>query len=245
MRCACGCRPGQRHTPRQRSWVIRGCSKYTTRRKRIENRRVITNFPSLLALTPTRTPRPTTDKAKAAEVGASASLDSKAELACSEREIVENKTAGKENAAGGRKDSKAGDNSVVLQGGRGLSVCFYRLVGVETGRKEATCSIKTSTREPGRVWKDSGLSVWSRCTWGRGVSRLMVALGRRSTSPQSNAPLPLTVPDRGRFRLGKRSRGQALKPQSALGSGYLVVGPSRGKVYSITAQFSGRGSDSS
>jgi len=54
-------------------------------------------------------PRSTTNKAKAAGIGASSFLDLKAEVASKEKEITENKATGKKTASGGRKPGKVSD----------------------------------------------------------------------------------------------------------------------------------------
>ena len=54
-------------------------------------------------------PRSTTNKAKAAGIGASSFLDLKAELAAKEKEISENRTGGKKTTAGGQKPGKVSD----------------------------------------------------------------------------------------------------------------------------------------
>ena len=51
-------------------------------------------------------PRSTTNKAKAAGVGASSFLDLKAELAAKEKEVAENKAAGRKTTSGGQKPGK-------------------------------------------------------------------------------------------------------------------------------------------
>ena len=51
-------------------------------------------------------PRFTTNKAKATGIGASSFLDLKAELAAKEKEIAENKAAGKKSTSGGQKPGK-------------------------------------------------------------------------------------------------------------------------------------------
>ena len=51
-------------------------------------------------------PKSTTNKAKAAGIGATSFLDLKAELAAKEKEIVENKVAGKKTTSNGRKPGK-------------------------------------------------------------------------------------------------------------------------------------------
>ena len=63
-------------------------------------------------VTPTRdgacqmAPKSTTNKAKAAGIGASSFLDLKAELAAKEKEISENKAVGKKTTSNGRKPGK-------------------------------------------------------------------------------------------------------------------------------------------
>ena len=51
-------------------------------------------------------PRSTTNKAKAAGIGASSFLDLKAELAAKEKEIAEDRTSGKRTSSGGKKPGK-------------------------------------------------------------------------------------------------------------------------------------------
>ena len=58
-------------------------------------------------------PRSTTNRAKAAGVGASSFLDLKAELAAKEKEISENKAVGKKTTSGGQKPGKV-NNSPLL-----------------------------------------------------------------------------------------------------------------------------------
>ena len=57
-------------------------------------------------------PRSTTNKAKAAGVGASSFLDLKAELAAKEKEIAENKGSGKKTTSGGQKPGKVSVSTV-------------------------------------------------------------------------------------------------------------------------------------
>ena len=76
-------------------------------------------------------PRSTTNKAKAAGVGASSFLDLKAELAAKEKEIAENKAVGKRIASGGQKPGKVSDSlpCSVHPSGKGMlslysCICF-------------------------------------------------------------------------------------------------------------------------
>jgi hypothetical protein len=57
-----------------------------------------------------------TNKARAAGIGASSFLDLKAELASKEREIAENKAAGKRTASNGQKPGKVGVPSRLCSG---------------------------------------------------------------------------------------------------------------------------------
>ena len=51
-------------------------------------------------------PRSTTNKAKAAGIGASSFLDLKAELAAKEKEVAENRASGKKTISSGQKPGK-------------------------------------------------------------------------------------------------------------------------------------------
>lgn len=75
-------------------------------------------------------PKSTTNKAKAAGIGASSFLDLKAELAAKEKEIAENKAAGKKTTSNGRKPGK-----VCLP--RPLGTVVFKL-GVKVDRMEPT-----------------------------------------------------------------------------------------------------------
>jgi hypothetical protein len=88
-------------------------------------------------------PRSTTNKAKAAGVGASSFLDLKAELAAKEKEIAENKAVGKRIASGGQKPGKVSGSLLLCSPfrERGAIVILMRLfwlVGVEIYRMEPT-----------------------------------------------------------------------------------------------------------
>ena len=63
-------------------------------------------------------PRSTTNKAKAAGIGASSFLDLKAELAAKEKEIAEDRTSGKRTTSGGQKPGKVCPPLVSLQPSR-------------------------------------------------------------------------------------------------------------------------------
>jgi hypothetical protein len=88
-------------------------------------------------------PRSTTNKAKAAGVGASSFLDLKAELAAKEKEIAENKAVGKRIALGGQKPGKVSDSLLLCSPFRERGVVvvlmrFYWSVGVEINSMEPT-----------------------------------------------------------------------------------------------------------
>lgn len=85
-------------------------------------------------------PRSTTNKAKAAGIGASSFLDLKAELAGKEKEIAENKTAGKK-TTGGQRPGKVSVSLLSFRSssGKGHAHAFFLwLVWAETNRMEPT-----------------------------------------------------------------------------------------------------------
>jgi len=84
-------------------------------------------------------PKSTTNKAKAAGIGASSFLDLKAELAAKEKEFVENKATGKK-ASGGQKPGKVSVSLLLFCPSFREAQCLYIfwLVGVEINRMEST-----------------------------------------------------------------------------------------------------------
>jgi len=94
-------------------------------------------------------PRSTTNKAKAAGIGASSFLDLKAEVASKEKEITENKAAGKKTTSAGRKPGKVSDLPppllLVVRGGLCSPVC---LVCWSRNRPYGAGLIRASTRGP-------------------------------------------------------------------------------------------------
>jgi len=97
-------------------------------------------------------PRSTTNKAKAAGIGASSFLDLKAELAGKEREIAENKATGKKTISGGQKPGKVSvsPSRSVLPSGRIMLMpfFFFALVGLARNQPYGADLTKASTREP-------------------------------------------------------------------------------------------------
>ena len=94
-------------------------------------------------------PRSTTNKAKAAGIGASSFLDLKAEVASKEKEITENKAAGKKTAAGGRKPGKVSDLPPPLcLTIRGELCSWVRLACRSRNRPYGVNLIRASTRGP-------------------------------------------------------------------------------------------------
>ena len=83
-------------------------------------------------------PRSATNKAKAAGFGASSFLDLKAEVASKEKEITENRAAGKKTTSSGRKPGKVSGSSpsYPIRGGHAYA-CFLS-GGVEGDRMEPT-----------------------------------------------------------------------------------------------------------
>jgi hypothetical protein len=88
--------------------------------------------------------RSTTNKAKAAGVGASSFLDLKAELAVREKDIAENKAAGRKTTSGGQKPGKVSaspfsscssfwERHVMV-----MLIRFFWLAGAEINRLEPT-----------------------------------------------------------------------------------------------------------
>jgi len=93
-------------------------------------------------------PRSTTNKAKAAGIGASSFLDLKAELAAKEKEIVENKAVRK-NTSGGQKPGKVSVSLLLFcpsfRGARCLSIF---LAGRSRNQPYGADPIRASTPEP-------------------------------------------------------------------------------------------------
>jgi len=86
-------------------------------------------------------PRSTTNKAKAAGVGASSFLDLKAEIASKKKEIAENNAAGNKTVSVGRKPGKVSDfpsPHILLSFREGYAYACVWSVGVETDRMEPT-----------------------------------------------------------------------------------------------------------
>ena len=85
-------------------------------------------------------PRSTTNKAKAAGIGASSFLDLKAELAAKEKEIAENRSVGRKTVSGGQKPGKVSNcpSTPARSLGRAMLTHFSRSVGTETDSMEST-----------------------------------------------------------------------------------------------------------
>ena len=83
-------------------------------------------------------PRSTTNKAKAAGIGASSFLDLKAELAAKEKEIAENRSVGRKTVSGGQKPGKVSNcpSTPAHSLERTMLTRFSRLVGTETDSME-------------------------------------------------------------------------------------------------------------
>lgn len=96
-------------------------------------------------------PRSTTNKAKAAGIGASSFLDLKAELAGKEKEIAENKTAGKK-TTGGQRPGKVSVSLLSFRSSSGEGRAHaFSLVGLGRNQPYGADLIKASTREPRRI----------------------------------------------------------------------------------------------
>jgi len=94
-------------------------------------------------------PRSTTNKAKAAGVGASSFLDLKAEIASKEKEITENKAAGKKHTTAGRKPGKVSGSAPSHpshRSGSAMLMCVFGQMG--RSRLYGADLIKASTHGP-------------------------------------------------------------------------------------------------
>ena len=84
-------------------------------------------------------PRSTTNKAKAAGIGASSFLDLEAELTAKEKEITENEGSGKKTASGVLKPGRVSGLHYLLFGTAMLTRSPFLLsLGVETNAMEPT-----------------------------------------------------------------------------------------------------------
>jgi len=96
-------------------------------------------------------PRSTTNKAKAAGVGASSFLDLKAELAAKEKEVAENKAAGRKTTSGGQKPGKVSVSPLSPRSNFGGDSCLcfsFSLAGPNRNQLYGVDLIKASTHEP-------------------------------------------------------------------------------------------------
>ena len=92
-------------------------------------------------------PKSTTNKAKAAGIGASSFLDLKAELAAKEKEIAGNKASGKKTISGGQKPGKVSVSRSVLPSGRAMLILPPPLVGPGRNQRYGADLIRASVHE--------------------------------------------------------------------------------------------------
>ena len=96
-------------------------------------------------------PRSTTNKAKAAGIGASSFLDLKAELTAKEKEITENKGSGKKTSSGGLKPGKVSGLHYLLFGDGDVHAFAFSSVTWSRNQRCGLDLIRALTREPREI----------------------------------------------------------------------------------------------